>query len=77
MIGLDTNVLVRYFAQDHERQSAQASKVMESLGGESLGFVSIVVLVELVWVLQGAYEATKVEIVAILQQLLALRACAA
>lgn len=73
MIGLDTNVVVRYFAQDHERQSAQASDLMDSLTSESPGFISTVVLVELVWVMQGAYKATKVEIVTILQQLLQTR----
>lgn len=73
MIGLDTNVVVRYFAQDHERQSAQATKLMDSLTSAAPGFVSTVVLVELVWVMQGAYKATKAEIVAILQQLLQTR----
>ena len=73
MIGLDTNVVVRYFAQDHERQAAQATKLMDSLTSEAPGFISTVVLVELVWVMQGAYKATKVEIVAILQQLLQTR----
>jgi predicted nucleic-acid-binding protein len=73
MIGLDTNVVVRYFAQDHERQSAQATKLMDSLTSEAPGFISTVVLVELVWVMQGAYKATKAEIVSILQQLLQTR----
>ena len=73
MIGLDTNVLVRYFAQDHEGQSARAASLMESLSEQELGFVSLVTLVELVWVMQGAYKAKKTDIVAILQMLLQTR----
>ena len=73
MIGLDTNVVVRYFAQDHEQQSAQASDLMNSLTSDSPGFISTVVLVELEWVMQGAYKASKGEIVAILQKLLQTR----
>ena len=73
MIGLDTNVVVRYFAQDHERQALQASALMDTLTSESPGFISTVVLVELVWVMQGAYGASKVEIVTILQKLLQTR----
>jgi predicted nucleic-acid-binding protein len=34
MIGLDTNVLVRYFAQDDPEPSARASQLMEPLTSE-------------------------------------------
>ena len=73
MIGLDTNVLVRYFAQDDEAQSAQATTLMESLTDQAPGFVSLVTLVELVWVMQGAYKAKKADVVVILQMLLQTR----
>ena len=55
MIGLDTNVLVRYIMQDDERQSLMASRLMESLTSEEPGFVSVVSVIELGWVLGGAY----------------------
>ena len=55
MIGLDTNVLVRYIMQDDERQSLMASRLTESLTTEEPGFVSIVSVIELGWVLGGAY----------------------
>ncbi|MFT4180268.1 MAG: type II toxin-antitoxin system VapC family toxin [Thermomonas sp.] len=58
MIGLDTNVLVRYLAQDDARQSAQATRLIESLDAQNPGFVSLVALVELVWVLESAYAAS-------------------
>ena len=48
MIGVDTNVLVRYLMQDDDSQSAAATVLMESLDEDEPGYVSIVVLVELV-----------------------------
>jgi predicted nucleic-acid-binding protein len=56
MIGLDTNILVRYFAQDDPIQSPQATEIIERrLTAENCGFVSIVAMVETVWVLDRAY----------------------
>jgi predicted nucleic-acid-binding protein len=64
MIGLDTNILVRYITQDDPIQSAKAREIVEQrLTEEKPGFVSIVVMVETVWVLERAYELTPVEIV--------------
>lgn len=48
MIGLDTNVLVRYVAQDDTIQSPKASAMIESLTAETPGYVSLVSVVELV-----------------------------
>lgn len=55
MIGLDTNVLVRYLVQDDTDQAEAAVAVMEGLSPERPGFVGLVVLVELHWVLREAY----------------------
>ncbi|HEM7880620.1 PIN domain-containing protein [Burkholderia contaminans] len=55
MIGLDTNVLVRYFAQDDEVQSKKATALMESLSPERPGYVAQVALIEVVWVLGRCY----------------------
>jgi predicted nucleic-acid-binding protein len=52
MIGIDTNVLVRYIAQDDNTQSPLATKLIEALTSSRPGFVTTVVLVELVWVMQ-------------------------
>ncbi|HLD68478.1 MAG TPA: type II toxin-antitoxin system VapC family toxin [Pseudomonas sp.] len=70
MIGLDTNVLVRYVAQDDPQQSAKASALMEALTPERPGFISLVSVVELVWVLQSCYQSTKPEIVEVLETML-------
>ena len=71
MIGLDTNVLVRYIAQDDPQQAARAVHLIEEVCGEARpGFVTIVALAELVWVLEECYHAGKAEIVVILQRIL-------
>ena len=59
MIGLDTNVLVRYIMQDDPRQSAKATRLIESLTPDAPGFVSVVSMVELGWVLSSSYELTR------------------
>jgi len=52
MIGLDTNILVRYLAQDDPIQSPKATEIIERrLTEETPGFVSIVAMIETVWVL--------------------------
>lgn len=73
MIGLDTNVLVRYVTQDDPVQSAKASELIESLTTASPGFISLVSIVELVWVLQSCYQSAKSEVVTVLETLLRTR----
>ena len=58
MIGLDTNVLVRYIMQDDARQSAKATRLLESLTTDRPGFVGLVSVVELYWVLTSCYGLT-------------------
>ena len=74
MIGLDTNVLVRYIAQDDPRQTAKAVHVIEDECSEARpGFVTAVALVELVWVLEECYRSAKADIVVVLQRILRTR----
>lgn len=74
MIGLDTNVLVRYLAQDDARQSAIASRLIENTLTEDVpGFVSAIVLVEAVWVMQDLYGAERGRVGAIVEALLRAR----
>lgn len=70
MIGLDTNVLVRYIMQDDPRQSALAARLVESLSGESPGFVPLVSVVELAWVLTSAYDLDRGQVVEAFEALL-------
>ncbi len=73
MIGLDTNVLVRYVTQDDPVQSPKANELIESLSTFSPGFVSLVSVVELVWVLQSCYQSAKSDVVTVLETLLRTR----
>lgn len=71
MIALDTNVLVRYLAQDDARQSALATRLIEkTLTPSNRGFVSLVALLETVWVMESAYSADRDSIGEILGDLL-------
>lgn len=70
MIGLDTNVLVRYVMQDDPKQAEKASRLIESLTPETPGFVPVVALVELVWVLSSCYDLTREQLAQALDALL-------
>ncbi len=71
MIGLDTNILVRYLTQDDPIQSPKAREIIERrLTEEKPGFVSIVAMVETVWVLERAYRLTPHEIVGAVERML-------
>ncbi len=70
MIGLDTNVLVRYVMQDDPEQSHKASRLVESLTSEAPGFVPLVALIELVWVLTSCYDLTREQVAEALDGLL-------
>lgn len=70
MIGIDTNVLVRYFVQDDPAQSAIAIRFMRSLSRETPGYITIVVLVELVWALSSGYKEKRDDIADVLQGIL-------
>ena len=70
MIGIDTNVLVRYVVQDDARQAAVANQFIETtLSDDEPGWIASVVLCEFVWVLEAAYGYTRNAIVATLQRL--------
>ena len=73
MIGLDTNILARYFVASSDalsqKQSLAARKLLES--GKSL-FVSKSVVLELEWVLRGYYKSPPKDVLTVLLHLLAL-----
>ncbi|MGZ5598183.1 MAG: PIN domain-containing protein [Usitatibacter sp.] len=74
MIGLDTNVIVRYVTQDDARQSAAASRLFERvLTTERPGFVGLVTLCEIAWVLADCYDAGKARIATVIEGLLGSR----
>lgn len=73
MIGLDTNVLVRYIMQDDAAQSARATALIESCDAARPGFVGMVVVAELYWVLTSCYALSNEQFQQALQVLLQSR----
>ncbi len=73
MIGLDTNVLVRYVMQDDPVQSPEATALIEALTPDAPGFVSLVTVVELWWVLGSSYQLDRDQLVSALEGLLRTR----
>lgn len=71
MIGLDTNVIIRYLMQDDKNQFAHAEKVIESaIKHKELVHINLTVLCEVVWVLSYHYELKKDDIIKFLNLLL-------
>ena len=71
MIGLDTNILVRYLTQDDPAQSMKATAEMEKgLSAGHMFFIADTVMCELVWVLETAYGYDCREIDPILENIL-------
>jgi predicted nucleic-acid-binding protein len=71
LIGLDTNVLVRYVVRDDPGQTAAATRLIESeCTPDSPGIVTLVVLCELVWVLERGYRYGRGEVAGVLRSLL-------
>ena len=69
MIGLDTNVLVRYFTQDDEAQAVRANEVVDGLTESDPGYVTLIALAETWWVLRGAYAIDRATVTGILKGL--------
>ena len=72
MIGLDTNVLLRYLVQDDPAQSPRATALIERrLTKQDPGFVSLVCILEIVWVLGSLYKRSPGQIAGHLEMILA------
>ena len=72
MIGLDTNVLLRYLAQDDPQWSPRATEIIERrLTEQEPGFVSLVTILEVVWVLKSLFKRSRQDIANDIEMLLA------
>lgn len=71
MIGLDTNILVRYIVEDDPVQTLLANELIENkCTSKNTAFINLIVLCELVWVLARAYKCNRKQIKDVLQNLL-------
>ena len=73
MVGLDTNVLVRFLAQDYPEQCLLVDRLFQSFSSEQPGFIPLAVVVELVWVMQSCYGETKEGTITLLENFLQTR----
>ena len=74
MIALDTNVLVRYIAQDGGKQADIATQIIEAqLSEAEPGFVSLPVICELVWTLRTGYKRSRSDVGAAIMLLMNAR----
>lgn len=72
MIGLDTNVLLRYLVQDDPVQSRKATEIIERrLTVADPGFVSLVCILEIAWVLASLYKRSREEVANHIEMILA------
>lgn len=70
MIGIDTNVLIRYLVQDEPTQANKANQFVKNIvdRGERL-WICQLTLCEVVWVLERSYKLQKQEIIGVLKAL--------
>ncbi len=74
MKGLDTNVLVRYLVKDDKKQAERASAYIRRVTADGeICFINLVVLCELVWILESAYDFDKRDISDVLEKILATK----
>jgi len=72
MVGLDTNVILRYLLQDDPQQAPLANHIVDQvLSEQNPGLISLVTVLEIVWVLRSLLQQTPAEIATHLEHLLA------
>ena len=71
MVGIDTNVLVRYFTIDDDAQAEKAAKFFDYYSGKKASiFINNIVICELIWVLIRLYKYNKSEVVDLVKVIL-------
>jgi predicted nucleic-acid-binding protein len=70
MTGLDNNILVRIFIEDDKEQGRKVKEFLQALTPESPGYVSLIALIELAWVLRSRYLLNKAQLIQCLERLL-------
>jgi predicted nucleic-acid-binding protein len=74
MIGLDTNVLVRYLVQDDPVQSKKANALIDrSAAQDAAMFINHVVMCELAWVLERGYGYARADLAELIEKILLAR----
>jgi predicted nucleic-acid-binding protein len=71
VIGVDTNVLVRFLVQDDPKQNAMARDFFSKRSAEDPAYVSAIVIAETVWVLRRNLKLPLATVSDLVQNLLA------
>jgi len=69
MIGLDTNILIRYAAQDDDKNGPLANAVMDSLTVDEPGWIPLVAIAEFAWVMDRRYRVQRSDVFSVLNAL--------
>lgn len=73
MKGVDTNILVRFLVRDDEQQAMKVYEIFKTAEAEKNQlFVPLLVVLDLIWVLGSAYEASRTEILDSIRDLLSM-----
>jgi predicted nucleic-acid-binding protein len=71
MIGLDTNIVLRYLLQDDPIQTGKVNRIIDRLSPDDPGYISIATTLEIVWVLRSLFKLSSTQIATHIEQLLA------
>lgn len=71
MVALDTNIIIRFLVRDDEKQAKLVySRLKETEDRSEVLFVPLVVLLEVIWVLESAYEMDRNQIILAIEDLM-------
>jgi predicted nucleic-acid-binding protein len=70
MIGIDTNVLIRFIVQDDVDQTARAKHQLSQMTADTPGYINLITLAEVIWVMRTRYQAPRATLAALIHQLL-------
>jgi len=71
--GLHTNILVRYIMQDDPVQSGNATTLIDSLDVDRPGFITVISIIELYWILTSCYGLRNDQVTQVMDILLRAR----
>jgi predicted nucleic-acid-binding protein len=70
MIGLDTNIIVRYIMGDDPVQTSKAVRIIERHTEQDTAFISLASVLETVWVLQSVYKLSNQQVAQAVERML-------
>ena len=74
MKSLDTNILIRFLVRDDENQAYKVKKLLEKAEKEGISFfITIPVILELIYVLSSVYNYSKKEILNAIESMIAMQ----